>query len=268
MPAFVKNFLIIFNYMLIRLLKSIYFNAVIYKSKILYKLRHSLKTFTLKGIRLFINDDSVLSKDVLLSLLQGGYEDKENKIIKDNLEPGDTVLELGAGLGFNSITIAKINGGKIVSYESNPYLISLIKRNQELNNVSFDVRNKILVSKKSGIRAMPFNIAVNVCMSSIKTYSVPGYVAAETRQIETEFIEDVLAELLPTFLVVDIEGGEEDFFSQPDLLTHSPVKKLMVEVHPEIIGDNACSLVVKNIISAGFNLATESSSGSVLYFSK
>src|SRR5687767_1030526 len=232
--------------MLEKLLKSIYFNAVIYKSKIHYQLRHSLKTFTLKGVRLFINDDSVLSKDVLLSLLQGGYEDKENKIIKDHLEPGDTVLELGAGLGFNSITIAKINGGKIVSYESNPYLISLIKRNQELNNVSFEVRNKILVSKKSGIRTMPFNIAVNVCMSSVKTYSVPGYVAAETRQIETEFTEDVLAELSPTFLVVDIEGGEEDFFSQPDLLGNSLVKKIMVEVHPEIIGDNACSVIVKN----------------------
>lgn len=254
--------------MLIRLLKSIYFNGVVYKSKIHYRLRHSLKTFTLKGVRLFINDDSVLSKDVLLSLLQGGYEDKENKIIKDNLEKGDRVLELGAGLGFNSIAIAKINGGKIVSYESNPHLISLIKRNQALNNVSFEVRNKILVSKKPGIRAIPFNIAENVCMSSVKNYSVPGFVLVETLQIETEFVDDVLKELSPTFLVVDIEGGEEEFFSQPEFLTNSPVKKIMVEVHPEIIGDNACSLIVKNIISAGFDLVTESSYGSVLYFRK
>ena len=254
--------------MLIRLLKSIYFNAVVYKSKIHYRLRHSLKTFTLKGVRLFINDDSILSKDVLLSLLQGGYEDKENKIIKDNLEKDDTVLELGAGLGFNSIAIAKINGGKIVSYESNPHLISLIKRNQELNNVSFDVRNKILISKKSGSRSMNFNIAENVCMSSIKNYSVPGFVLAETRQIETEFADDVFKDLSPTFLVVDIEGGEEEFFSQPELLANSPIKKIMVEVHPEIIGDNASSLIVKNIISAGFDMVTESSFGSVLYFRK
>lgn len=251
-----------------KLLKSFYFNAVIFKSKIHYQFRHLLKTFTLKGVKLFINDDSVLSKDVLLSLLQGGYEDKENKIIKDNLEPGDTVLELGAGLGFNSIAAAKKNSGKIVSYESNPYLISLIKRNQQLNDVSFEVRNKILVSKKSGIRAMPFNIGVNVCMSSVKNYSAPGYLVAETRQIETEFSEDVLRELSPTFLVVDIEGGEEEFFSQPDLLIHSTIHKIMVEVHPEIIGVEACSAIVKNIISAGFNLVTESSSGSVLYFNK
>ena len=254
--------------MLTRLLKSVYFNSVIFKSKIHYRLRHVLKTFTLKGVKLFIDDDSVLSKDVLLSLLQGGYEDKENKIIMDNLEPGDTVLELGAGLGFNSIAAAKINGGKIVSYESNPYLISLIKRNQELNNVSFEVRNKILLSKKSGVRAMPFNIAVNVCMSSVKNYSAPGYLVAETRQIETEFAGDVLGEFSPTFLVVDIEGGEDEFFGQPDLLSNSSVKKIMVELHPEIIGVDACSVIVKNIISAGFNLVTESSSGSVLYFNK
>ena len=101
-------------------LKSIYVRLVFFKSNIQYHLRHLLKNYTLKGIRLSINDDKTLSKDLLLSVLQGGYEDKENKVLNEKLESNDIVLELGACIGFNSITAAKINGGKVVSYEANP----------------------------------------------------------------------------------------------------------------------------------------------------
>src|SRR5687767_6135156 len=126
--------------MLTKLLKSIYYNSVIFKSKIHYRLRHVLKTFTLKGVKLNISNDAVLSKDVLLSLLQGGYEDKENRIVHDHVKKDDFVVELGGGLGFNSISVAKLNSGKIISYEANPNLIPLIKQNQELNQVFFEVR--------------------------------------------------------------------------------------------------------------------------------
>jgi len=250
------------------MLKSIYIRLIIFKSIIQYQLRHILKTFTLKGIKLSIDEDKVLSKTVLLSVLQGGYEDKENKLIKENLESNDVVLELGAGIGFNSITAAKINGGKIISYESNPYLHPVIKKNQALNNVSFEVREKILLSTRSPVKTIPFKIADNICMSSIKDYVQEGYSVNEVKQVETEFLGDVLASLSPAFLIVDIEGGEEDLFNAPEVLQHSSVKKILVEVHLEIIGKNACATVISNISKAGFDLVSESPDRTVLFFTK
>lgn len=247
------------------LLKSGYVGLVNFKSKIHYNLRHVLKTFTLNGVKLYI-DDPILSKDVFLSLLQGGYEDKEAKIIKEKLKPEDTVLELGAGLGFNSIIAAKINGGKITAYEANPSLIPLIKKNQHLNRITFEVRNKILVNDNSSGKTVPFNIGANVNMSSVKNYKENSII--EVKQIETEFLPDVLTKLSPGFFIVDIEGGELDLFSIPDMLRNSSVKKILVELHPWVIGDDACTSVIKNILAAGFKMETEWCIDSVFYFSR
>jgi FkbM family methyltransferase len=251
-----------------KLLRSGYIGLVKFKSNIQYNLRKVLKTFTLKGVRLSINDDKVLSKFVLLSVLNGGYEDKENKVIKEKLQPGDIMLELGAGLGFNSITAAKINGGKIVSYEANPYLFSLIKRNQELNQAFFEIRNKILLNVKPISSSIPFNISANFNFSSVKDYKVADHSVVEVKQIETEYLPDVLAELSPTFLMVDIEGGEQDFFSKPEIFLNSSVQKILVDLHPWVIGDDGCTSVIRNVISAGFDLETEWCCESIFYFSR
>lgn len=253
--------------MLTRLLKSFYKSAVLFKSIIQYRLRHLIKTFSLKGVKLCINDAG-LSKDVLLSVLQGGYEDIEHRIMLENLKPDDRILELGAGLGFNSIAAAKVNGGKILAYESNPYLIPLIKRNQQINHVSFEVRNKILVSQQSHFPTLSFNISDNENMSSTRQYQREGHRIKEVVEIETEYIGDVIASFSPTFLVVDIEGGEEDLFSHPDFLLKSSINKILIEVDPEIIGEDACTSVVKNILDAGFNLITRCCEDSRLYFQR
>lgn len=252
--------------MLTRLLKSFYKGAVLFKSKIQYRLRHQLKVHTLKGVKLSIDDDDVLSKDVLLSVLQGGYEDIENRVMLENLDPEDRILELGAGLGFNSIAAAKINGAKVLAYESNPYLIALIKRNQQINHISFEVRKKILVSQRSLTPVISFNISENENMSSVKNYQREGHKIKEVVEVETEYIGDVVASFLPTFLIVDIEGGEEDLFSHTDFLLNTSIHKILVEVDPEIIGEDACTAVVKNILDVGFNLVTRYCEDSRLFF--
>jgi FkbM family methyltransferase len=254
--------------MLTRLLKSIYKDAVLLKSKMQYRLRHQLKVHTLKGIKLSIDDDATLSKNVLLSILQGGYEDIENRIMLANLDPEDKVLELGAGLGFNSIAAAKVNGGKVLAYESNPYLMTLIRCNQQYNHVSFEVRNKILVSRRSLTPTISFNISENENMSSVKNYQRDGHRIKEVVEVETEYIGDVIGSFSPTFLIVDIEGGEEDLFSNTDFLLNTSISKILIEVDPEIIGEEACTAVIKNILDAGFNLHTRYCEDSRLYFKK
>ena len=250
------------------LLKSVYTNLIVSKSKVHYRLRHLLKTFSLDGIKLTISDDKILSEFVLLSLLQGGYEDKEHKVIKEKMEASDVVLELGAGMGFNSITAAKINGGKIVSYEANPALIPLIKRNQQLNEISFEIRNKILLSQRPVSSSALFHVGKNFNTSSLKDYMMGDHSVTETIQVETAYLGDVLTELSPTFLIVDIEGAEADFFSKPDILLHSSVQKILVDLHPWVIGNDGCSEVVRNIMDAGFSMDSEWCNNSIFYFSR
>lgn len=253
---------------MIKSLKSFYVALVVFKSRLQYRLRHLLKTTTLKGVKLIINDDEVLSKDALLSIFQGGYEDKENEILKDHLAANDIVIELGTSVGFNAISIAKLNGGKILSYEANPRLLSLIKKNQQLNRVSFEVRNKVLVTNKEASSKIAFNIAENPCMSSSKRFVLKEQVMKEVLEVETEYAGEVFDSLLPTFLVVDIEGGEEDFFRNVDLIAQSTIQKILLEVHPEIIGEEACKVIVNDLLQAGFAIASKSDDKTVLFFTR
>ncbi len=247
-------------------LKSAYVGFITLKSNVRYWLRHAFKTFTLKGIRLSISNDRLLSKNALLAIFQGGYEDKENKLIKEKLSQEDIVLELGAGVGFNSITAAKINGAKIVSYEANPDLLPLIRYNQQLNRISFEIRNKILLTEVTSDSLTPFNIGVNFNTSSTKDYEGADHLVIETKQIRAEYLPDILKEISPTFLMIDIEGGEIDLFNKPDIFRKSSVKKILIDLHPWVIGDDGCNKVITNILDAGFCIDIESCYNSIFYF--
>lgn len=203
-----------------------------------------------------------------MSVLQGGYEDIENRIILNNLRPHERVLELGAGIGFNSIAIARRNDSRILSFEANSHLLPIIRENQKLNGVSFEVRNHILVCDAEKERGKKFYVANNACMSSPVNANLPGFELKEVLKVKTENLESVLKEWQPGFLIVDIEGGEEELFKCPSVLADSSVNKILVEIHEEIIGSKACSEIIRHINSAGFNLIADQCKNQVYFFTR
>ncbi len=100
----------------------------------------------------------IISKEIAGSIIRGDYEIDENSILKEPLSADDVLPELGTGLGFNAICAAKINGGKVISFEGNPNMIPLIRENMKRNNVSFELSNEILISKNFGDRHLRFSI--------------------------------------------------------------------------------------------------------------
>jgi hypothetical protein len=63
----------------------------------------------------------------------------------------------------------------------------------------------------------------------------------------------------PTFLVVDIEGGEFDLFRYADI---AGVRKLAVELHERVIGRDKTDIVRQRIREAGFRVDEALSTGS------
>jgi protein-L-isoaspartate O-methyltransferase len=56
----------------------------------------------------------------------GDYERKELDVIERRLEPGDKVMEVGAGIGFLSAYCARVLGDdRVFAYEANPPCSSL-----------------------------------------------------------------------------------------------------------------------------------------------
>ncbi len=221
---------------------------------------HKSDTVTIQGIRLALDRD-IMSDRMLEVLRAGRYEQAEVRQIPKILQPGDRVVELGAGLGFVAIAAAKLDiAESIAVYEANPRLIPLISRNQELNGVAFDVFNQVVLLTDE-LSSVPFYIRKDFWASSLAPQPW-GY----SEQIEVPAIafSEMLERHRPTMLIVDIEGGELELFRRVPL---TGVKKVYIELHQNVIGRVGMKQVFDFFSSRDFHYDQHHSTGSVVLFS-
>ena len=180
------------------------------------------------GVRLPI--DTRLSLQMRRTIVNGKYERHELRIVARTLSTDDRVLECGAGIGLLASYCAKrIGSDRVKTFEANPHMGDIIKETFALNGVS-----PTLISGAIGAHAgtLDLHVAENFWASSshagraegsLKTISVPMY------GLHAEIVASQ-----PTYLFIDIEGGEEHLANCSSL---PGVRKVMAEVHPDLIGE-------------------------------
>nr|MDJ0822145.1 FkbM family methyltransferase [Paracoccaceae bacterium] len=101
------------------------------------------------------------------ALRLGRYERKECDAVMRIVRPGDTVLELGGGIGYMSTLLSvKKKVERVVTYEANPSLIPYIHSVHEANEVeNVEVRNALLAPRAGP--PVDFHIRSNFLASSM-----------------------------------------------------------------------------------------------------
>ena len=186
---------------------------------------------------------AMVSPGIAREIYFGDYEAKEIEIISKRLATDDVVFEVGAGLGYLSAYCAKRTGGeKVFTYEANPELIPLIRETHARNGVAPTVTNALL-ARGDGERE--FRLEDDFWASSAHRGSGR---AITVKQLD---LDSELARVRPSFMIVDIEGGEAEFFAGADLST---VRKICVETHPDVLGDRVLSEMFAGLVAKGFAL--------------
>jgi len=186
---------------------------------------------------------ALVSPGIAREIYFGDYEAKEIEIISKRLAADDVVFEVGAGLGFLSAYCAKRTGSdKVFTYEANPELIPLIRETHARNGVAPTVTNAML-ARGDGERE--FRLEDDFWASS--AHRASGR-AITVKQLD---LDSELARIRPSFMIVDIEGGEAEFFAGADLAT---VRKICVETHPDVLGDRVLSEMFAGLVAKGFAL--------------
>lgn len=198
---------------------------------------------------------SDIPKTVRSHVFKGGYEAVEAELVKGILKPSDRVLEVGTGIGFVSILCAKLaSEGHVTSYEANPALEQIIRDNYALNDLSPDLRMKAVTVDGSPIR---FFADPNILSSSL----IDRDIASNEITVDSDPIADVMAEVAPNVIVMDVEGAEVDLLPAADL---SNVRAMVVEVHPHIVGVAKIAAMDEALAEQGL-LPTKSLHKTVLY---
>lgn len=214
------------------------------------------------GIRLRIDPD-FMSPKLIEALRSGQYEAPEARKIGKIIQPGDVVLEIGAGIGFmTALMLKNPDVSRVVSFEANPLLISKIQRTLDDNKLGgqrFELHNNILGVEDEG--TIDFHIHKDFWASSLRKTtgtirSCPVSLASFDKTIKT---------VRPSVIVCDIEGGETVLFPTSDL---AGVRSVYIELHQRVIGPEGMRDVFQTLHDRGFHYDQNHSHGAVVLFSR
>ena len=220
----------------------------------------ALEIVELHGVKVPI-DPKLMSPHMLEVIRSGRYEDREAARIPGLIEDGERVVEIGGGIGYLSSLIARENrAATIVVFEANPGLIPLIEATHRLNGVEAIVRHEIIVAAKTA-ETLLFYLHEHFWASSMVRLSKRSRVdVVPVRQVA---FDEVLREHAPTFLIVDIEGGEGALFKGIEL---TGVRKVLIEIHEKVLGSAGVKALFDFFSAQDFFYDTRNSEGRVVLF--
>jgi FkbM family methyltransferase len=144
-----------------------------------------------------------------LSYLLGTAEPHLQRAIRNYVARGDTVYDIGANLGYVSLSLAKQVGpsGSVIAFEPVPQNIEGLWQNISINGITNIRLMECAASDKTGAATM--RIAGNFSTASLVWHKQEAYV--EEISIQTVRIDDLVERgdlKPPRFVKIDVEGAE------------------------------------------------------------
>ena len=205
------------------------------------------KKFRINGVYISTSLEDI-SPSVQKDLFRGTYEDTERKFIEQFIKPDNRVLEIGCGIGLVSLVASKIcTGGNIKSFEANPHMERVIKKNYALNGMVPNLEMKAVSSSGDNLE---FYIDPDIISSSV----FKRQKSSKKQIIKSEALDDILKGFNPDTIVMDVEGAEVELLTNSSL---SGVVQMIVEVHPHIIGTEKISHLNDSLVAMKFKMTAQ-----------
>lgn len=214
-----------------------------------------------KGLK-FPKDGHFITGKLRAALRENRYEAREAQCVLKLVRDEDTVIDLGAGIGFISTLVATRRNIKSVhSFEANPALIPYINSVHTANGLTnAHVTNAILGERKSSSK---FYVRSNLLASSTQPHESDTPENSEEVKVDVLNASHVFKEIKPTILIADIEGAEAQLLPQLDL---TGLRGAMIELHPQYIGPEGVNAVFRAMMDAGLAYYSRGSTHKVVCF--
>ncbi len=205
-------------------------------------------------------DPRIITPPIEQAILDNLFEAEEAAQIPYIVEPGDTVLDIGAGIGFISTILARQNGvKKVISVEANPDLLPFMEALHNLNNIHNIERLNVILTNEN-TPEMTFFKRQDFWMGSLMEGPNPFESKVD---VITQNFNSFLKTNEVDLIVCDIEGAETMIFADADL---SGVDRIYLELHDHITGLCGVKSVFDQLSAQGFAFDPRYSSGAIVLF--
>lgn len=206
------------------------------------------------------HDPDIITPPIAAALRANRYEAEEAAEIPAIVQPGDVVLEIGAGIGFISTLVSRQpDVAQIIAVEANPALMPYMARLHAENGVDRVQRLNAVLSN-SGAQDAIFYQRRDFWMGSLAAGPEPYEAAISVPVVN---LNDFLATHGVTLIICDIEGAESWLFGDTDL---SSVDRIYLELHDHISGLSGIAKLFNDMGTRGFAYDPRHSSGAVVLF--
>jgi len=173
------------------------------------------------------------SKDSLNLSIYGVHEPLETELVKEEIEKGDIVLDIGAHIGYYTLIFANLIGedGKVFAFEPDPTNFDLLRKNVKINGY----KNVILVQKAISHKTEKLKLYLSDDDSGGHAIYNPCDGRRQSIEIEAIRLDDYFQDYEGKidFIKMDIEGAEEGALrGMSNLLRKNKNAKILTEFWP------------------------------------
>jgi len=154
------------------------------------------------------------------------------------LQPGMTVFDIGANVGFFSLLAARLvsTSGRVTAFEADPEIAERLRENVARNEgMPISVEQKAVWSSSSPVYFARADAAVSpdrgwgYVINNDAERSAPGTIRVEAISVD-EYVRKSGA---PDFIKCDVEGAEVEVFRGADKLLNERAPIILCEMHGE-----------------------------------
>ncbi len=186
------------------------------------------------------------SQDILGLAGNGIYERIETEVVTKKVKKGDTVVDLGAHIGYYTLIFAKLVGeeGKVIAFEPDPDNFALLKKNVEINGY----KNVVLVQKAA--TDIPGKIKLYLSEGRADNRIYDSYDGRKSIEIESINLDNYFKDSSEKidFIKIDVQGAEGRVIQGMSLtLQKNKDIEIMIEFWP--IGLKMSGILAEELIN-------------------
>lgn len=193
------------------------------------------------------------TRRIRLSVVAGNL--RIHRLLNRFVEPGSTVVDVGANIGYNTLHAARAAGprGRVVAIEPTPDNLAVLRRNvaaAQLGNVAIEA---VAAGSVRGTR----DLFVRGALSAVNSLFPLSCYAAVTEVLRVPVVPvDALVAGPADVVKIDVEGAELDVLEGMTRLLLAPRLKLIVEWHPVLqrLAGYAADALPRWLLARGWQL--------------